>query len=872
MAAKNTVEATLRSRYHDGISEGLRRARGAMQNALDDMDRRSRSTALSTRKVADEIDRVATAARRATVPISAMMAAGAGGALKLAADMEAAEIGFTTMLGSAEKARAFLGELQQFAAKTPFQFDGLVTTSSRLMAMGFAAGDVVPMLRAVGDAAAAIGGGQEKIDRITMALSQMRAKGKVSAEEMLQLAEAGIPAWDILARAIGVTIPQAMKLAEKGAINANGAVQVLIQGMSERFGGRMEALSSTLTGQFSNLMDNVKMTGTVIGQQFLPDATRAVQKANELLAWAKDSAIAFQALPTPIRNTTYAIAGLTLVAGPASWAIGGIAGGLKAVIGLAGGFAAAGTTIKTVSFAIEHGLTGALVGKEALLLGILKLLPPVAVGLGTWWGGKKLLQHAQGNKELDTTAKAIKEINDRMRENPQVWNVTHGAAPAPMPAKKFADRVIDYMLTSGAKPKAPALLNPPDPEALKKEAEKIAAQQEKLRDLTQDIWLRMANDRQAAYVKLVEDYRKIDELQKTSGQARLAAKRLADAAYEATLKEIAGKEREAREKERQEEAEHQKALAQILAEAQEQRTKKTIEFLRWIYLAPIEARAEAEKKAREQAQAAGGSADALAGAIALARRGRGGLNGAELARLQAEAQRVVQARIEDLSRRPNRTAEDIAEIVRLHGALDRLNQLRMDPFHQTMQAMRQSLTDMTSQGVQAWASFWSDLVSGQEGSGKKLLAAFVGMIGQMLVRMGTMLVMSGIAEVALAHTLVGRFMGASAAAGYKAIATGLIVAAAGGALMGAASALAQTNKSGDAGNSFQQDVPRPTTSQQVQVIQVGAPGRAQSAGQVATAQPLELRVKVESNDSHIVRVVEKNVHDNGRLRTVIQNA
>src|SRR5215218_116164 len=53
--------------------------------------------------------------------------------LKTAAAMEQAEIGFTTMLGSARKAKAFLADLQQFATKTPFEFPELQTAASSLI-------------------------------------------------------------------------------------------------------------------------------------------------------------------------------------------------------------------------------------------------------------------------------------------------------------------------------------------------------------------------------------------------------------------------------------------------------------------------------------------------------------------------------------------------------------------------------------------------------------------------------------------------------------------------------------------------------------------------------------------------------------------
>ena len=43
-------------------------------------------------------------------------------AISFNAQMEQARIGFTTMLGSAERAEAFLSDMADFAARTPFEF------------------------------------------------------------------------------------------------------------------------------------------------------------------------------------------------------------------------------------------------------------------------------------------------------------------------------------------------------------------------------------------------------------------------------------------------------------------------------------------------------------------------------------------------------------------------------------------------------------------------------------------------------------------------------------------------------------------------------------------------------------------------------
>ena len=230
---------------------------------------------------------------KATAGVSAGLFGVAAAGVKLAADMEQSRIAFTTMLGSAERADEFLRDLWSFAARTPFEFTGLQEASKQLLAFGFQAEQVIPMMTAVGNAVAGLGGGAEMIDRVTRALGQMQAKGKVSAQEMMQLAEAGIPAWEILAQKIGVSIPEAMKKAEKEGIPAAVAIQALIEGMNARFPDMMRKQSETLAGMWSTLRDNLTGALRSIGEQIvetfdlkakLKSAIDALSRLNDLLS------------------------------------------------------------------------------------------------------------------------------------------------------------------------------------------------------------------------------------------------------------------------------------------------------------------------------------------------------------------------------------------------------------------------------------------------------------------------------------------------------------------------------------------------------------------------------------------------------------
>lgn len=195
------------------------------------------------------------AGKTLTVALTAPIAAVAGIGLAFNAMQEQAHIAFSTMLGDGQKAKKFLDELKDFAATTPFEFPDLIKGAQRLVAMGFNAREVKPLLTAVGDAVAAIGGGSVEIDRVTLALSQMQGRGRVATQEMNQLTEARIPAWRMLAEGIGVTEAKLRDMVEKGLVPADRAIQILTDRMNDEFGGAMERQSRTFSGMVSTIKD-----------------------------------------------------------------------------------------------------------------------------------------------------------------------------------------------------------------------------------------------------------------------------------------------------------------------------------------------------------------------------------------------------------------------------------------------------------------------------------------------------------------------------------------------------------------------------------------------------------------------------------------
>lgn len=186
-----------------------------------------------------------------------------------AGKMDQSAVAFETLIGNAQEAKSFLSDLAQFAAETPFEFEGLQDTAKKLLAFKFAAQDIIPIMNTIGDAAGMLGSGQQGIERMTLAISQMQAKGRVMGQELLQLAEAGVNAYQYLADSMGKSIPEVMKAVEKGQVSASEGINAILLGMQNDFQGGMEKQAKTIPGLWSTILDNTKIVMQSAGNDLI---------------------------------------------------------------------------------------------------------------------------------------------------------------------------------------------------------------------------------------------------------------------------------------------------------------------------------------------------------------------------------------------------------------------------------------------------------------------------------------------------------------------------------------------------------------------------------------------------------------------------
>jgi len=167
--------------------------------------------------------------------------------------MESLRMQLSAVEGSADGARMAFDFITKFAVETPFEIDGL--TKSFVMLQNFGINPTKSVMEALTNQAAKLGGSQETLAGITLALGQAYSKGKLQAEEMNQLVERGVPVYKLLAEVTGKTTDEIMGMSKAVEINRE-VIDKLIIKMGELASGSNAKAMDTLNGKISNLGDS----------------------------------------------------------------------------------------------------------------------------------------------------------------------------------------------------------------------------------------------------------------------------------------------------------------------------------------------------------------------------------------------------------------------------------------------------------------------------------------------------------------------------------------------------------------------------------------------------------------------------------------
>lgn len=195
--------------------------------------------------------------------------------------------GFTNMLGSAEAAQQVMSQIQEDAAKTPFDVESLTKANQYLISAGENASYARSTIMALGDAVSATGGGNDELNRMSQNLQQIANTGKATTADIKQFAYAGIDVYGILADYTGKSTTEVQKM----TISYDLLTQAL-QAASEE-GGRyynsMDTQSQTMNGRVSTLKDNVSQLAGLLTGDLSSGIGVVIGNLNDLIVKAQEA-------------------------------------------------------------------------------------------------------------------------------------------------------------------------------------------------------------------------------------------------------------------------------------------------------------------------------------------------------------------------------------------------------------------------------------------------------------------------------------------------------------------------------------------------------------------------------------------------------
>lgn len=380
----------------DVLGKDKEAAVAAFNRRLAELKAEAKGAAASTDQLAKSTDSaktaIANAAHKAVAWTTALVGLNqlkdlAGDVIATGSAFENLETRLGNLLGGTEAATQAMGMIKDLATTTPFAVSDMAESFIKLTAFGLQPSE--KQMRALADVAANLGGGTEVLTGVTLALGQAWTKGKLQGEEILQLAERGVPVWDALSAATGRSVAELQKMSSAGELGRD-VISKLIDELGRMNEGASDELMRTFAGAVSNAKDAVEEFFNMIAEagalDWLTEKLRELlaefdrmKETGELQERAQEIADGFVA----VAETAEVVTRTLIEMAPAielavqAW-IGFKAIGIATTLYTA---ATAMTTMAAGAGAAATGMTAAAAATTAMSVALKRLLAATGVGL-----------------------------------------------------------------------------------------------------------------------------------------------------------------------------------------------------------------------------------------------------------------------------------------------------------------------------------------------------------------------------------------------------------------------------------------------------------------------------------------------------------
>lgn len=272
----------------------IRRAQESMNLQLSELDKQLRGVAGSVKAAGDGSEHAAkgfASIKSIIGPLAAAIGAMslvdlARSSVEAAVKMQALDVQFKTISGSTQMAAANLKFVRDESQRLGLVFEDTAGSFAKFAASSRGtslAGDSMRKgFTAVSEAVTAMHLPAEAASRTFAQLSQMMGKGKITAEDMNVIVEAGVVSYSDLAKSMNMTIPEFRSMMQNGEALSNEILPKLFDLLHDTFGEAAKEGAKSAQAQFNLFKNTMFEVGAVIGQTVLPVVNFFMQRIGEL--------------------------------------------------------------------------------------------------------------------------------------------------------------------------------------------------------------------------------------------------------------------------------------------------------------------------------------------------------------------------------------------------------------------------------------------------------------------------------------------------------------------------------------------------------------------------------------------------------------
>lgn len=201
-------------------------------------------------------------------------------ALETVSSMDRLRRGMTTLEGSAQGAEARLRELQEAAQLPGVDFEQAVKADIKLRSVGMSAEMSKASIIEMGNALSLAGGAATDLEGVVLALTQIISKGKVSAEEINQIAERVPQVRAVMKDVFGTADTEAL---QKMKIDAEDFVNALIGGF-----GSLDRATAGLDEKMSDFRTSIMIATDALLSGLVGEGVNGMSNLGKIINDNKD--------------------------------------------------------------------------------------------------------------------------------------------------------------------------------------------------------------------------------------------------------------------------------------------------------------------------------------------------------------------------------------------------------------------------------------------------------------------------------------------------------------------------------------------------------------------------------------------------------